>query len=109
MRDRLVRWFGDPSPWSDPTIAKALAAQTLSLSLTDRLRFFDKWQRQILVTGGSERTLGAESGMSNGCNCSRISRSWVRDAGRARSCLPCRPQKTRRSARNSAIQRLLSV
>jgi hypothetical protein len=64
MRDRLVRWFGDPSPWSDPTIAKALATQTLSLSLTDRLRFFDKWQRQILVTGGTERTLGAESGMS---------------------------------------------
>jgi hypothetical protein len=64
MRDRLVRWFGDPSPWSDPTIAKALATQSLSLSLTDRLRFFHKWQRQILVTGGTERTLGAESGMS---------------------------------------------
>jgi hypothetical protein len=61
---RLIRLFGDPSPWSDPTIAKALATQTLSLALADRLRFFDKWQRQILVPGQIERVLGAESGMS---------------------------------------------
>lgn len=64
MGHRLIRLFGDPSPWDDPTIAKALATGALSLSMADRLRFFNKWQRQIIVPGRFDRVIGPESGMS---------------------------------------------
>jgi hypothetical protein len=64
MRYRAVRWIGDPSPWSDPTIGKALATQTLPLTLAERLRFYEKWQRQFPVPGRSTRTIGLESGFS---------------------------------------------
>lgn len=59
MGHRLIRWFGDPSPWSDPTIARALAQGRVPLNLVEKLRFFDKWQRQI---ARGSRVLGLESG-----------------------------------------------
>jgi hypothetical protein len=61
---RLVRWVGDPPVWSDPTIGKGLATQSLSLATADKRRFFNKWQRQFPVPGHSTRIIGPESGYS---------------------------------------------
>lgn len=61
MGHRLIRWLGDPSPWADPAIAKALAQEQIPVPLAEKLAFFNKWQRQIAV---GSRTIGFESGMS---------------------------------------------
>jgi hypothetical protein len=80
---RLVRWVGDPPVWSDPTIGKGLATQSLSLATADKLRFFNKWQRQFPVPGHSTRIIGPESGYSHatigrtgGARCRATTTTW---------------------------------
>src|SRR5262245_61427495 len=64
MGYRLIRWIGDPSPWSDPAIAKALAFQRLPLPLVQRLQYFNKWQRILVVPGRTQHILAPASGFS---------------------------------------------
>jgi hypothetical protein len=61
---RLIRHVGDPHPWQDPNLGRAMAAGQLPVNIAERLAFFDKWQRQSILPGKSARILGPESGLS---------------------------------------------
>ena len=64
MAHRLIRLVGDPSPWADPDLSKALVGKRVPLAVAAALAFYGKWQMQALVVGTTHRTIGAESGLS---------------------------------------------
>lgn len=64
MGQRLIRLVGDPSPWADPALAKALVGQRVPLKVAEALAFYGKWQMQALVVGTTERCIGVADGFS---------------------------------------------
>lgn len=64
MTHKLIRWVGDPIPWDDPAIQRAIAHQRLPLTLTTWFRRFVTHQANQLVPGRMEKTLGPASGFS---------------------------------------------
>lgn len=64
MGHRLIRLVGDPSPWADQAVAKALVGKRLPLAVAEALAFYGKWQMQALVVGTTHRSIGLESGYS---------------------------------------------
>jgi hypothetical protein len=61
---RLIRMVGDPSPWADPDLSKALVGRRVPLDVAEALAFYGKWQMQALVRGTSERVLSTVDGYS---------------------------------------------
>lgn len=64
MSWRLIRLIGDPNPWEDPNLGRAMASGQLPVSIAERLAFYDKWQRQGVILGRTSRLLGPESGLT---------------------------------------------
>jgi hypothetical protein len=60
MDDRLLRLVGDPSPWADQALAKALVGKQVPLDVARALAFYGKWQMMSL----RPRVFGFESGFS---------------------------------------------
>ncbi len=61
---RLVRLVGDPIPWDDPAIQRAVATGRLSLGLAEWFRYFCLHQANQLVPGRMERSIGPAHGFS---------------------------------------------
>jgi hypothetical protein len=64
MSWRLIRHIGDPNPWDDPNLGRAMQSGSLPITIAERLAFYDKWQKQTIMPGKSSRLLGPESGFS---------------------------------------------
>lgn len=64
MSHRLIRLVGDPSPWADPALSKALVWKRVPLRVAEALAFYGKWQMQALVIGATERCIGVADGFS---------------------------------------------
>lgn len=81
---RLVRWIGDPSPFADPVLQKAIAFGQTPPALLAALEFFTTWQRQLLLPGTSARCFGVESGFSQTyCFGPRQYAAWMEEADAA--------------------------
>jgi hypothetical protein len=82
---RLIRWVGDPSPFQDEGIRKALASGRLPDPILRGLRFFENQQRVSVVPGKSELTLGPTHGFSRTYAFGPTSfEVWMEDADAAR-------------------------
>lgn len=81
---RLVRWVGDPIPWDDPAIQRALAQGRLSLGLTEWFRHFATYQANQLVPGRMTKTLGPAHGFGQTYTFGPDEyRAWMTDADAA--------------------------
>jgi hypothetical protein len=62
--ERLIRWVGDPGPWSDPTLAGALARQEIPVPIARKLQDYNKYKRQLCIPGRTQRGFGPKEGFS---------------------------------------------
>ena len=60
---RLVRWWGDPSPFDDANIRRAIARGAVPMALLAAFRVFENHQR-IVPTRGADVAFGPDHGYS---------------------------------------------